>query len=203
MESVLRDWVKKYQKEKKLYRCVGIDLDGVLAKYHEGWLSFLSQRSGYKVDNLWEAKKIVPPDLYARIKDQYRSSEAKLHLEPHEGARELLWRISKKALIFIITARPFDLYPTLLNKTILWLKKNSIVYDHIVQRSQKYIYICHTLPQMSFFIDDDRRIVSEIASMGIPCFLYDNLYNQGPLPSNVTRIKSLLAPELLATIEKW
>ena len=178
-------------KEQGLKVCA-IDLDGVLVQFPDHFINFVNQKKGTKFTNLFEVKKNTDNAEYLQLKREYRETGQKQYIPFNDYAKQLIDSLRSKGFsIVILTARPYKQYFRLFADTKKSLDDSHIAYDAIVFDSQKHHTIIKELPKLEFMIEDNRNIANEVGSWGYKCFLIDNIYNQGDLNENVTRVKDL------------
>lgn len=154
-----------------------VDIDGVLNYYPQTFIDFMNDTYGYNFKTLKEIKQLVPYELYKKYKSIYRQSSYKNDCKPREGAEQLLQTLrSKGYLIYIVTARPLFQYDLLAN-TILWLKKNNLIYDYIYCSAKKDFTIFEKFGHVDFVIDDNCDNIANIKKINGDNCIYINIIN--------------------------
>lgn len=167
-----------------------VDIDGVLNDYPDCWLRYINTYNtpGKIFHNLVQAKNEIPYEVYRNLKRQYRElGEAKTF---REGADVFMGALLQKYKVILITARPFYKFPKLYSQTQEWLKENNIPYDYLISSKEKHVEVIRQFPHLKFMIEDNRYIANLVAKWGYKVFLFDNVYNQGDILPNVTRVHS-------------
>lgn len=132
-----------------------IDIDGVLNYYPRTFLDFVSNTTEQNFNTLLEAKNSIPYEKYKELKRRYRKSEYKHNAKPRVGAKALLQYLHKhNYLIYIITSR--ELYKDkMLQNTILWLRRNKLIYDFIYESRKKDFTIFEKFKDIDIVIEDN------------------------------------------------
>jgi len=202
---------QRYRQEWKLAKidretpCAIIDIDGVLADYRLGFVTFIQEQTG----KLVPVDKITSYEMYDQIteiakishekaldlKHQFRANgyKAKLPLVP--GAREFCEKLKENGYqIILMSARPYKKYKRIMADTIYWLKDNSIPYDAILWDEKKDERIVREFPSMAFVVEDSLASASGIASKGKKVYLRDTIYNRvidpASLPASLIRFET-------------
>jgi len=170
-----------------------IDIDGVLSRYPDGWLTFASAKLGKTFDDIFVMKNTVPYQQYRDLKHLYRISGVKEHLATLPNASSLTLELKRLGYtIILLSKRPVDEYPVLFNQTVNWLSKNNIFYDGIIFDENKHTKIINDIPHLKFMIEDHRYIANLVAKFGYRVFLVNTKYNEGEVLKNVIRINDLM-----------
>ena len=126
------------------------------------------------------------------IKDLYRKSGAKQGVKVHDCAKQLIAELKEMGYsVVLLTKRPYKKYLRIFADTKINLDNNGIQYDAILFDSEKHKVIVKEFPNLKFMVEDNKSIANEVGSWGTDVFLIDNIYNQGKLDQNVTRVNSL------------
>ena len=105
-----------------------IDIDGVLNTYPKTQIDYFNFMLDKDYKSLDEIKNNLSYNKYKYLKNQYRQSAFKHNCKASPGAKKLLKYLrDNNYLIYIITARELFKYNQL-EKTILWLQNNKLVY---------------------------------------------------------------------------
>lgn len=181
--------LKKIKSENK--KVCAIDLDGVVVQYPEFFVEFINKKTNANHQNLFDARKNLSNDEYLEMKDAYRQSGVKQTIPLRDGAKEFVEFLkSKDYSVVIITKRPYKKYFRIFADTKANLDSNKIPYDGVIFDSEKHKTIVKEFPQLEFIVEDNKSIANEIGEWGYKCFLIDNIYNQGSLNKNVTRVST-------------
>ena len=109
----------------------------------------------FNFKTLAEIKKTVNYIDYRTMKENYRKSDYKHKAKPQKYAKELLqWLRDNGYLIYIVTARPLFKHNQL-ERTILWLRNNGLVYDGTYCSQKKDFTIFEKFGFVDFVIDDN------------------------------------------------
>lgn len=187
-----------------------IDLDGVLADYIEGFLTFLRGHGipDYILDGLrnkgWIDKATfanwISEDKYDELRHQFRISGGFSRLPMLPGARSMVdWLHEQNYYVIILTSRPIHLYPNIYADTMLWLNDHELRYDFIwwAQDKGNMIEDLNILPHIRFAIDDDEKFVQQFARLGIRTFwltprTFETLVPNVETAKNLTEVLTLL-----------
>lgn len=187
------------------------DIDGILSDYPVTFLenvTIMEAAAGRSVDI--DTDNVTNLDLYQYLegrvssedlkyyKHLYRSTGAIRDEKVLEGAREFLHQMKLKGCyIVLLTSRPFDTYKSLYLDTYMWLVRNSLEFDMLLNDSKKRDKITKILQssRIRFIVDDDPKIV--LGLLGIDklktIYLMDRPYNRSfdcSLTRNVNRVDS-------------
>ena len=174
-----------------MLKIVALDIDGVLAEYPQHWINWVCSKKNnfYCFSDLKQMKDNIPYSEYLQLKEEYRLSGEKINISEIEGAREFANKLTEKGyFIILLTARPVDKYPKVLEDTLQWLKKHQIHYDWFFMGKDKWSQVLKYFPTLQFLIEDNAFIANEVAKFGYRVYLLDNKYNQQPLHKTVIRI---------------
>lgn len=183
-----------------------IDIDGVLNNYPETQINFYNDRYGKEygyVSTLHELKEKLSYSLYSKMKEEYRKSDYKHNATPKENAKEMLNTLRAKGyLIYITTARKlFSLNQ--LEKTIMWLRNNDLVYDYIYCSQKKDFTILEKFGKIDLVVEDNCDNVSKIKDINgrADYFVVNNSDNQNDVKTNAyRRVNSL--KEIITFLEE-
>lgn len=180
---------------------VVIDYDDVL--FHFMWSLFNYHNTHFGTSYRFE--EIVSYELTTlfgcseeekqrRVERFYNSSHLD-KLEPVEGSVEAIAELKREFTLPIVTARHEGLKRSthhLLNKhhPDAFSEVHFLGHYHVApgQRVSKGI-VCKTLGAIAC-VDDALHNAREIAAHGVPVFMPDRPWNQGPLPPGITRVHS-------------
>lgn len=182
-------------------KIAAIDIDGVLAEYPAGFVSFLEEKTGKKLSQI----PIPHYDLYAvlskevggyaemkKYKHEYRATGQKRFLPVVDGAVASMKRLKKLGYtVVLLSARPVSQYPRIFADTMEWLKANDIPYDAILWDENKEEKVVKSFPKMQFMVEDHAGNANRVARMGYKVYLISKPYNvEEPLHEGVIRVDS-------------
>lgn len=185
-------------------KVIAVDVDGVLANFFQAYEELTITTSGRDRfgEHRWP-KQSPPtwnwPEFYGYTADEMRrvwnvikqSTTFWNRLLPLPGASEFLNRLQLVAAseVYFITDRPS---PTAQAQTQYWLDTMGFAYPSVIISKEGKGPLCANL-KVDLFVDDKLANASEVAHTcpSARIYLLDYPYNQGLVPSNVTRIKSL------------
>jgi len=180
-------------------KAAAVDLDGVLARYPENWISYLNQKlcTQYTLEDYDFELPFpeIPRHQYYELKHEFRDKGFEsASVLPFEDAAEFTKELHKRGYkIIILSARPYERYKRIQSDTILWMRNHNIEYDAFLWSSKKHIKIIEEIPHLSFMVEDDPRIANQVASMGYICFLRERPYNREyPTLDGVIRVRNLM-----------
>lgn len=154
-----------------------IDIDGVLNEYPKTQLDYFEFMTGVKYNTLIEAKNDLSYTKYKSLKQGYRESAFKHNTKPSKGAKKLLKYLrDNNYLIYIITARELFKYNQL-EKTILWLNNNKLVYDYIYCTQKKDFTIFEKFGHVDLVIEDNCYNLEKIKKINGKDCIYINVIN--------------------------
>ncbi|MFH1473227.1 MAG: hypothetical protein ABIF06_02345 [bacterium] len=181
-------------------KIIGLDLDDVLLNFNDAFLEFHNHNyntnhrrkdiKSYYQEDFWEIKK---QEIQKRLNEFYYSLFHK-NASPVEGAVEAIAELSKNNTLHIITASPQEIEKEIKH----WLKqhfKNNFDSVHFARKSifdkdvKSKKDFCKNL-KIEVFVDDALHNAEDVASIGIPVFLFDTPWNQGELKPLITRVYS-------------
>lgn len=183
VEDVWRQEFERPFDPAKYKRIVAVDIDGVLADYYNGYLSWVEgkifkplQRGAHDVFAI--VSEAVGPERAAQIKHEYRESGGKLSLPVIQGAHEMLhWLRNEGLFIVLLSSRPFKQYRRIMADTVAWLKNNDLPYDTIVWDPAKSYRLSSEYPDLLFAIEDEPHNAYAILAKGFPVFMPYQPYN--------------------------
>lgn len=142
------------------------DLDGVVAKYAEGFRDWCGTR-GYVAALKGNINK---PELES-IKDEFHAQGGFTGLEPFDGAVEILntWRSARHdRRLVMVTARPYRQYKQVYGDTVGWLQHHGVAYDHILFERDKAEAVRLVQPaRIVAHIEDRGKHALEVAATGV------------------------------------
>ena len=166
-----------------------LDVDGVLNFYPQCWIDYINMKLNKEIKTLDEAKNVLSYKTYTDLKRDYRESNYKRNLKIRKGADAFSHFLKKKGYkIIIITRRPFEEHPGLIDGTIEWLKKNHILFDELLFERNKPAAVITKYPDLLFGVEDSRYHANLLGRWGYKIFLMDNNNNHGETEKNVTRV---------------
>ena len=154
-----------------------IDIDGVLNTYPKTQIDYFNFMLDKDYKSLDEIKKDLSYYEYKDLKTQYRQSAFKHNCKASPGARKLLKYLrDNNYLIYIITARELFKYNQL-EKTILWLNSNKLVYDYIYCTQKKDFTIFEKFGHVDLVIEDNCDNLEKIKKINGKNCIYINIIN--------------------------
>lgn len=154
-----------------------VDIDGVLNTYPKIQIDYFNWNLNTNYKTLDEIKKNVSYNEYKYLKTMYRQSAFKHNAKPKNGAKKLLKYLrDNDYLIYIITARELFKYNQL-EKTILWLKNNKLVYDYIYCTQKKDFTIFEKFGHVDVVIEDNCDNLEKIKKINGKDCIYINVIN--------------------------
>lgn len=185
------------------HRIALFDIDGVIADYCNGFLSWLireasadslkslADRARNLVDSqVWmcaESLKIGE-GKWQELKHRFRVTRGKVYLPVFKDSLYLLDLCRQKGFkIVLLTSRPIDRYPNIYTDTLEWLNKHSIPFDAIWWSSDKdeMLLSRNLLPNIDFMVEDNLRYADQMANIGVKVYLI----NRSNKPIDVGRKK--------------
>ena len=155
-----------------------IDIDGVLNTYPKTQIDYFNFMLDKDYKSLDEIKKDLSYYEYKDLKTQYRQSAFKHDCKASPGARKLLKYLrDNNYLIYIITARELFKYNQL-EKTILWLNNNKLVYDYIYCTQKKDFTIFEKFGHVDLVIEDNCDNLEKIKKINAKDCIYINVMNE-------------------------
>ena len=182
-------------------RKIAVDIDGVLANYHEPFVGFYNERNGtnFNLENIsgydfWRAFGISEEKSACEIADFYFSEDFK-EINPVEGSQDVLKLLSPKNILAIITARP----DFIRKKTLEWINKyfpNVFSDVHFTNQfggngsKEKKSYFCLDRGY-GVIVEDSAEYANECAEQGINALLLNRPWNRnGSLHPQVQRVSN-------------
>lgn len=154
-----------------------VDIDGVLNDYPQTQIDFFNYMLNADFISLNDIKSKVCYNDYKRYKELYRQSAFKHNTKPKHGAKKLLNYLRNNGyLIYIITARELFKYNQL-EKTILWLQDNKLVYDYIYCTQKKDFTIFEKFGHIDLVIEDNCDNLEKIKKINGKDCIYINVLN--------------------------
>lgn len=187
-----------------------LDMDNVLCDYPAGLVQWIETTP-------WQS--VSSPDVLARLargeawinedtlgcsssvwrdlKHAFRTSGAKRMLPARPRAAEFTrWCKDQGWKVIILTSRPIDQYPTLLDDTVHWLNTNAFAYDYVWWAFNKgaALNLRGIEKQVVFAVDDEDQFIQEYSRLNIRayhmCRTVDILRKAPQLPG-VLRVTTL------------
>lgn len=166
-----------------------LDIDGVLNLYPQCWIDYINMKLNRKIETLDEAKKVLSYRTYTDLKREYRESNYKRSLKIRKGADSFSHFLKRNGYkIVILTSRPYEEHPGLVNGTVEWLEKHHILYDELLFERNKPAAAVSKYPDLLFGVDDSKHDANLLGRWGYKMFLMDNTHNQGEIVKYVTRV---------------
>lgn len=160
----------------------GVDLDGVVADYAQGFRNFVASQRGIDPESLPKRDAYdfnewgIEPDQYERLHAEAVSKHHLLaSLEAVAGAAESLWRLSDSGVwIRVITHRLYVNWGHVeaVTDTVRWLDDNEIPYRDICFLRDK--------PDVGAdcYIDDAPSMIAALRESGNDVIVFDHSYNR-------------------------
>jgi len=219
------NWQKFKQKMNPLLpedKIAVFDLDGVLGRYPEDWITFLGERVHYMLvpkmtripedpegafrffnikdlHHLAQELKIEQED-YDKLKHKWRETgwDGKLSVMPL--AKYVLDKLKERNYkILILTRRPVERYKRIYADTIFWLKRNELPFDGIFwSNGEKEKEILSKFKNVGFVVEDDPVQAENLAKVGFSVFLLEKPYNR-----EIKTQENLIVIERLTEIFRW
>lgn len=181
------------------------DIDGVLADYYLGFLTWVMSR--YSVTSA-ECKALlqtrvwldheslgIDPQRWQEIKHCFRTERGKLSLPPFPDARNFLeWVRSEGYLIVLLTSRPINQYPNIYTETLEWLTSCKLPFDFIWWATDKREKVLESglNHQAKFAVEDDPKYALQFANSGIRTYLVRRgMTDEVPSHPNLTVVSDL------------
>jgi len=182
-------------------KIIVFDLDGVLCKYPEHWISYLNKNVKIvggpiifeQVKSLGAIASGLERRRYDDFKRKYREEGQELTVPPMEGAEEVTKTLKGRGYkIIILTRRPVQTHKRLYADTISWLREHKIVFDGIFwSEGEKENELRRMFSKMPIVVEDDPEQASRLVKAGFFVLLLDRPYNRGVLSTSVQRVHSL------------
>ncbi|HEY8342835.1 MAG TPA: hypothetical protein VIK75_07560 [Calditerricola sp.] len=170
---------------------LGIDIDGTVTN-PASFLSHLNRAFGkrllypqvrqYDLVPLYE----ITPEAFWRWYERH-SADVYRTSPPSPFARDVLHRLARQHTLIYISAREPEHY----DLTVQWFEAQRIPYHKIILLGSHDKVDEARRQKVALFIEDRYENACALAeALQVPVLLFDTPYNQGPLPSLVTRIRS-------------
>jgi hypothetical protein len=207
---------------------VALDVDGVLAQYHEHLVEFIvnytDQEPGLAVP--WPGRNGVERiggefgdwvcfawqldrRTYREIKLAFRQGGQKRFMPVYEGAAELAAAAAEQgAEVWVTTARPYLRLDNVDPDTREWLRRHEIVWNHMVYGEDKYNRLADLVdPLRVVAVLDDLPEMYDQAKTAFGCrvpILHKNAWNRGAEHGR-SRVDNLLGAQALIVraIQNW
>lgn len=171
---------------------IGIDIDDVLAEFHEAFITFsnVHYRTRFKKDEFTSPKLtnnwgISLEELLLRA-DAFDKADAKRKIRPRPGAQAMVARLKERYKLYAITNRPIEVIDT----TMWWLN------EHFSQTFTDVIFctkdggktlvrskntVCKALG-IHIILEDHPHNTYVCADDGIHTYLFDQPWNRQEFP---------------------
>ncbi|HEY5959949.1 MAG TPA: hypothetical protein VIV60_25515 [Polyangiaceae bacterium] len=168
---------------------IGLDLDGVVARWSFGAVDWLNSRFGYTLDPAfeppewdWLEKQVAPEHwkaLWNRALDEHLFRD---WVRPYNNARPFVHELTKLGQVVVMTSRPKGAW----KDTIEWwfIQGFPVVsgYNFFLSgKEKKHVHV-------NVLIEDN---ADNANAYGGPVLLLDRPYNRLPLEANVQRVYTL------------
>lgn len=172
---VTQRYKQEFMKAKKGEKICAIDLDGVLNEWEKFFVKTFNKEKGTNYVNDVDIRKNTNALEYEDFKRRWRESGIKTKIPVKKGAIEFIKYLKKKGYrIVIISSRPYRTHSKIFSDTIVWLKKNSIVFDDLYFDEQKNLRILKHFPNLKFMVEDEIKCAEQVAKEGYIVFLLRN-----------------------------
>lgn len=144
--------MKKEKKTNKKFH-IGIDMDGILASFHQAWLDWYNKKwddNLTPLDLVWDLQTIVKPECGSQIFNFLQKKNIYKHIEPLPGAMKALHTLVNQGHDIVIITQAAGGVGTVPDKQE-WLDRylpHKISRDNIMYTSRK------ELVKFDIFIDD-------------------------------------------------
>lgn len=184
----------------KKSKIIGFDLDDIILDFNNSLRGYYNEmyQTDYKrehmtsfyLDKVWG----LPQNEMADRIRRFYNHEVHWATPPVPGAVESIKKLSGDHKLIVITAKP----ETIRQKTEEWLSRHfSNVFEslhftnHFIgdAAKRKKSEVCLELG-VEVFVEDALHNAVDVAGAGIPVLLLDAPWNQGEIPSGVTRVFS-------------
>jgi len=188
-DRLMKGWAEQKVKMTEEMKVVCIDIDGVVANYEDGYITFLEEDCGLKVVSAGARYQYSFSKRYGithqkeeELYDQFVKSGGFATLELYPGAKDTIdWIESASRLIPVfVTARPNWLYSRISDDTLAWQRANGFGRILTIYDKDKADVIKNKIApaRVVAFIEDRDKHAVEVAHMGVKLFLIDRSYNR-------------------------
>jgi 5'(3')-deoxyribonucleotidase len=193
---------------------VAIDIDGVLAEYHEHLLTFMdgyfgrTMQRGWNGSGDWEDYLNLDSKSYREAKLAFRQGGMKRTMPNMPGAFSIVYMaVARGAEVWITTTRPWNRLDSVDPDTQEWLRRNHIDYSHLLYDDHKYTRLAQIVqPDRVVFVLDDlpEQWVSAEAMFPGRAFLLTRPHNlaAGEKPRRVADLGAA-QQHMIRNIETW
>ncbi len=191
---------------------IGIDFDDVLVDFVSAYIEFNNQKYGanlrYEDITTLAYNKVlgITVSEQDRRMFEFYQTEFFRNLLPFSEAREILQRISSRHLLFIVTARPYEILEETLASThrhftdiFSWVHfgNGHARFGNYTSKAE----ICKR-EEIELIIDDSADNCAECHNAGIRAILLDRPWNKVEVPKGVMRVYNLEEMERLVESSK-
>ncbi|MCG8620170.1 MAG: hypothetical protein MI802_28450, partial [Desulfobacterales bacterium] len=201
-EELERLWRQEFTPIPSGSKVAIVDLDGTLADYRAGFVSWLKEEKGLRVPYDPSATLSMEVDLgidylgYVKLKEEFEASGGYRTLPMYEEVPSLLYHLSTldKVSIVVFTARPQQILSHIRQDTWSWLRSHNLagyISELHVVPSEARIVKARELQDRGHpvvLLDDDPTTCLRAASSGIPVFMRSHNYNLSTEHRNITRV---------------
>lgn len=165
----------------------GLDVDGTIGDYYAHFSWFASEYFGKHIPVAYDgsvsfAKWMgVSKANYRKAKLAYRRSGLKRAMPVFPHAAEFSRSLRRRgALVIVTTSRPFLALEEVEQDTRIWLRRNGIQYDGLVQGERKYRDLARAFgPRVFGVMDDLPEMVLQADDASLPAILRSQPHNSG------------------------
>lgn len=165
---------------------VGLDVDGTMGEYHNHFIWFAEMYFGKEIPRDYDGSVSlarwcgVSKQRYRQAKLAFRRSGLKRAMPAFEGASELARTIrARGARVVICTTRPFLALEVVEEDTRIWLRRNGIQYDNIINGEHKYRELVRSygLDRIVCVLEDLPEMISQAERLSLPALLRRGKHN--------------------------
>lgn len=189
----------------------GLDVDGTIGMYHDHFAWFASMyfgkeiRPGYDASVSFAKWMGVSKANYRKAKLAYRRSGLKRDMPAYTDASAMVRALrARGADVIITTSRPFLALEVVEEDTRIWLRRNGIQYDGLIQGERKYRDLSRAFGSRVFGVMDDLpEMIEQAHAASLPAILRRQPHNSNFFWSaSATTIQGAQALAL-ALLDKW
>lgn len=204
---------RKEKKGQEMKRNILLDIDGCIANFNNGFISYLNQHYNANRDPDKEPHTYIFEEWDLDHIDMEEASESFIvdggfaSLKPYPGAKEFVEELMRLGNVHVVTARIGDfrnrfspeVKEQIKNDTYRWFEVNGIPTNGDIIFEHKKVDLC--LDQgISILIEDKLSTVLDAAKNGIHAVVIDRGWNEHPDRVNVYRAYNY--PQVLSVVRK-
>lgn len=182
--------IKNTIQDKKV---VILDIDGVISDFPNCFIDFINKKTSNSFIDLFQVKNSLSISEIDSLKHDYRNSGEKRFLPVKNDIIDFINKINKKFNIVLLSSRPYHKYNRIYADTLEWLHSNDVKYNMILwdYKKDRSILKNFDINNIVFMIEDNLKFANKVSQIGVKVYLLDNIYNQGIVLKNVSRINSV------------